>query len=127
MYLNYREPIPINSNPGMVFPARKFTTILDVARFTARLIDAALDNKEILNRKGLPIERATSREPGQPLCMAQYYRILGASRLPGRKQDSQYISPIPKTGEHPSEHVIVLCRSQMYCVPIQAGTIYTCL
>lgn len=80
MYLNYREPIVINSNPGMVFPPRKFTTILDVARFTARLIDAALDHKDILNKKALPIEKATSREPGQPLCMAQYYRILGASR-----------------------------------------------
>lgn len=121
MYLNYREPIPVNSNPGMVFPPRKFTTILDVARFTARLIDAALDHKDILNRKVLPQERATSREPGQPLCMAQYYRILGTSRLPGKKRDSHYISSIPKNGEHVSEHVIVFCRSQMYCVPIKAG------
>ncbi|VEN58240.1 unnamed protein product [Callosobruchus maculatus] len=61
MYLNYREPIPVNSNPGMVFPPRKFTTILDVARFTSRLIDAALDHKEILDRRALPVERATSR------------------------------------------------------------------
>lgn len=121
MYLNYREPIPINSNPGMVFPPRKFTTILDVARFAARLIDAALDHKDILNRKALPVEKAASREPGQPLCMAQFYRILGASRLPGKKRDSHYVCPIPKNGEQPSEHIIVICRSQLYCVPIQAG------
>lgn len=121
MYNNFREPIPINSNPGMVFPPRKFTTILDVARFTARLIDAALDHKDILNRKALPQEQVTSREPGQPLCMSQYYRILGASRLPGIKRDSQYVCAIPKEGEHVSEHVIVFCRSQMYCVPVQAG------
>ncbi|XP_050501870.1 choline O-acetyltransferase [Diabrotica virgifera virgifera] len=121
MYLNYREPIAINSNPGMVFPPRKFTTILDVARFAARLIDAALDHKEILNRKALPIEKATSREAGQPLCMAQFYRILGASRLPGKKRDSQYVCPVPKDGEQTSEHIIVICRSQLYCVPIQAG------
>lgn len=61
MYLNYRDPIPINSNPGMVLPPKKFTTILDVARFTARLVDAALDHKDILNRHALPVERATSR------------------------------------------------------------------
>ncbi|CAG9827133.1 unnamed protein product [Diabrotica balteata] len=91
MYLNYREPIAINSNPGMVFPPRKFTTILDVARFAARLIDAALDHKEILNRKALPVEKATSREAGQPLCMAQFYRILGASRLPGKKRDFHHV------------------------------------
>nr|CAH7750026.1 unnamed protein product [Callosobruchus chinensis] len=122
MYLNYREPIPVNSNPGMVFPPRKFTTILDVARFTSRLIDAALDHKEILDRRALPVERAASREPGQPLCMAQYYRLLGASRLPGRRRDSQYVTPTPKKGDKPpdSEHIIVICRSQLYCVPVQA-------
>lgn len=121
MYLNYREPLPINSNPGMVFPPRKFTTILDVARFTARLIDAALDHKEILNENRLPLEKATSREPGQPLCMAQYYRILGSCRIPGKPRDSQYISPKPKTGDQNPEHIIVICRSQLYCVPVLAS------
>ncbi|CAH1977426.1 unnamed protein product [Acanthoscelides obtectus] len=107
----------------MVFPPRKFTTILDVARFTSRLIDAAMDHKEILDKRALPIERATSREPGQPLCMAQYYRILGASRLPGRKRDSQYVTPTPQKGDKPpdSEHIIVICRSQLYCVPVRAA------
>ncbi|KAL1517126.1 hypothetical protein ABEB36_000934 [Hypothenemus hampei] len=121
MYLNFRNPILINSNPGMVFPPRKFTTILDVARFTARLIDATLDHKEILNKKALPIEKATSRELGQPLCMAQYYRILGCCRIPGKNRDSQYIAEIVQEQDHPSEHVIVMCRNQQYCVPIQAA------
>ncbi|XP_019767921.2 choline O-acetyltransferase [Dendroctonus ponderosae] len=121
MYLNYREPIVINSNPGMVFTPRKFTTILDVARFTARLIDAALTHKDILNRNALPIERATSREPGQALCMTQYYRILGCCRIPGRNRDSQYITELKKEFSQTSEHIIVLCRNQQYCVPIQAG------
>ncbi|KAJ8917224.1 hypothetical protein NQ315_012716 [Exocentrus adspersus] len=121
MYLNYREPIPVNCNPGMVMPPRRFTTILDVARFAARLVDAALDHKEVLNWKGLEVERATSREPGQPLCMAQYYRILGACRIPGRTRDSQYVAPPPRNGEQLAEHIIVICRSQLYCVPVQAG------
>lgn len=123
MYLNYREPIPINSNPGMVMPPRKFTTILDVARFTARLIDAALQHKDILNHRALPMERATSRDPGQPLCMAQYYRILGACRIPGKVRDTQHIAQLPRNGEQCAEHVIVICRSQLYCVPVQAGTL----
>ncbi|XP_050294303.1 choline O-acetyltransferase, partial [Anthonomus grandis grandis] len=120
LYLNYRDPIPINSNPGMVFPPRKFTTILDVARFTARLIDAALTHKDVLNRRALPIERATSREPGQQLCMAQYYRILGCCRIPGKIRDSQYIAERYRE-EQASEHLIVICRNQLYCIPIQAG------
>lgn len=123
MYLANRAALPVNSNPGMVFPTRKFLTILDVARFTARLIDAALDYKQnMLDRGELPLERATSREPGQPLCMAQYYRILGSSRLPGRKIDSQYVAPTePSTREAiKTEHVVVICRNQFYCIPIQA-------
>ncbi|KAF5300477.1 hypothetical protein FQA39_LY02276 [Lamprigera yunnana] len=121
MYLANQAPLPINSNPAMVLPPRKFTTVLDVARFTARILDSALSHKAILNRCALPIERATSREPGQPLCMSQYYRLLGVCRIPGRTIDTQYIPPRPKLGEHPAEHVIIICRSQFYCVPVQAN------
>ncbi|KAL3280420.1 hypothetical protein HHI36_017902 [Cryptolaemus montrouzieri] len=120
MYLQNQNALPVNSNPGMVFLPRKFTTILDIARFCSRLLDAALDHKAILDRKCLPIERATSREPGQPLCMAQYYRILGSCRIPGKVRDSQYNSPLRSQNELRNEHVIVICRSQLYCVPVQA-------
>lgn len=123
MYLKNDLALPVNSNPGMVFPPRRFTTILDVARFTARMIDAAVTHKAMLDRRELPIERATSREPGQPLCMAQYYRLLGSCRLPGKDRDSQHVAPQPSQsggGELPTEHVVVACRSQLYCVPVQA-------
>lgn len=120
MYLGNRPALPVNSNPGMVFPTRKFLTILDVARYTARLIDAALEYKQMLDNGELPLERATSREPGQPLCMAQYYRILGSSRLPGKKIDSHYVAPRPTRETINTEHVIVICRNQFYCIPIQA-------
>lgn len=116
MYFDNHIALPVNSNPGMVFPPRHFTTILDVARFTARLLDAALDHKTLLDGHHLVTERATSREPGQPLCMAQYYRILGSCRIPGRSSDSQFVS---RQEEH-QEHVIVSCRRQLYCVPLKA-------
>ncbi|KAK4881449.1 hypothetical protein RN001_004768 [Aquatica leii] len=121
MYLTNQAPLPVNSNPAMVLPPRKFTTVLDVARFAARILDSALSHKAILDRRALPIERATSREPGQPLCMSQYYRLLNVCRIPGRIVDSQYIAPQPNLGEHPPEHVVVICRSQFYCVPVQAN------
>lgn len=120
MYLGNPAPLPVNSNPGMVFPLRKFTTILDVARFTARLVDASLDYKDVLDRGELQVERATSREPGQPLCMAQYYRILGSCRLPGKRIDEQYFPNNTEDKEQPTEHVVVICRSQLYCVPVKA-------
>lgn len=50
MYMDITLPLPINSNPGMVFPPRKFTTVHDVARFAARVIDGILEHKEMLDR-----------------------------------------------------------------------------
>lgn len=50
MYMDVTLPLPINSNPGMVFPPRKFTTVHDVARFAARVIDGILEHKEMLDR-----------------------------------------------------------------------------
>nr|XP_022900018.1 choline O-acetyltransferase [Onthophagus taurus] len=117
MYLGNQASLPINSNPGMVLPSRRFTTILDLARFTSRLIQAIMDYKVTLDQGLLETEKATSREPGQPLCMAQYYRILGSCRIPGNQIDQQYISNPLKNEQ---QHVIVLCRNQFYCIPIQA-------
>lgn len=50
MYMDVRLPLPINSNPGMVLPPRKFTTVHDVARFAAQLIDGIMEYKEIIDR-----------------------------------------------------------------------------
>lgn len=57
----------------------------------------------------LPKERAANREKNQPLCMAQYYRLLGSCRRPGNPRDSQYL-PEPRN----DQHVIVSCRNQVY-------------
>ncbi|XP_055622484.1 choline O-acetyltransferase isoform X2 [Toxorhynchites rutilus septentrionalis] len=116
MYMDNPLPLPINSNPGMVLPPRKFTTVNDIARFAARLIDNLMLHKEMLDSGGLVQERATSREKGQPLCMAQYYRLLGSCRRPGEIRDSQYLPQ-----QRSDEHMIICCRNQMYCVPVKAG------
>lgn len=116
MYMDVRIPLPINSNPGMVLPPRRFTTVHDVARFAARILDGIMQHKEMLDSGTMPQERATSREKNQPLCMAQYYRLLGGCRRPGIERDSQYLPQ--KTDDY---HVIVICRNQMYCVVLQAN------
>lgn len=50
MYMDVRLPLPINSNPGMVLPPRKFTTVHNVARFAAQIIDGILQYKEIIDK-----------------------------------------------------------------------------
>jgi len=120
MYMDIRIPLPINSNPGMVFPPRRFKTVHDVAHFAARLLDGILSHREMLDSGELPLERAASREKNQPLCMAQYYRLLGSCRRPGVKQDSQFLPSRERLNDE-DRHVVVICRNQMYCVVLQAS------
>jgi choline O-acetyltransferase len=46
-------------------------------------------NFSLFPRNEIPIEKAASREPGQPLCMAQHYRLMTTYRVPGLPRDSQ--------------------------------------
>ncbi|XP_046391874.1 choline O-acetyltransferase-like isoform X3 [Ischnura elegans] len=120
MYLANPLALPINSNPGMVFPPKEFTATTDMARMAARVLHGILEHKSILDRRALPLERATSREKGQPLCMAQYYRLLTSCRIPGRPADVLFSSLVE--GAIPEEeHVIVACRSQLYAVKVKAN------
>lgn len=53
--------------------------------------------------------------------MAQYYRLLGSCRRPGIPRDSQYLPE--EQGDHLSQHVLVCCRNQMYCMVVRAEQI----
>ncbi|XP_054258688.1 choline O-acetyltransferase-like isoform X1 [Macrosteles quadrilineatus] len=108
MYLNIPLCLPVNVSPGMVFPPRQFRSNADIARYAARLVTLATQHKNKLDRKALPLERAASREKGQPLCMSQYYRLFTSYRVPGTQQDN-LISTSPTT-----EHIIVTCNDQLY-------------
>ncbi|XP_063547942.1 choline O-acetyltransferase isoform X2 [Cydia strobilella] len=120
MYLKIRLPVPINSNPGMVFPSRKFAKVDEVADLAALFIDDLLDYKEMLDRGELPLERATSREKGQPLCMAQFYRLLGVCRVPQLGKDRLELPPMRPDGEQ-EELVVVACRNYFYPIPVKAA------
>ncbi|XP_045496885.1 choline O-acetyltransferase-like [Colias croceus] len=130
MYLKIRLPLPINSSPGMVFPRRQFAKIDEVADLAALYIDDLLDYKEMLDRDELPQERATSREKGQPLCMEQFYRLLGVSREPGLGKDRLSLPVPPADPDNCEELVIVACKNyyyssystpQFYAIPVKAS------
>ncbi|XP_045449404.1 choline O-acetyltransferase, partial [Melitaea cinxia] len=120
MYLKVRLPVPINSNPGMVFPRRQFSKIDEVADLAALYIDDLLDYKEMLDRGELPQERATSREKGQPLCMEQFYRLLGVCRIPEVGKDRLELPVTPSNPAECEELVIVACRNYFYPIPVKA-------
>lgn len=63
-------------------------------------------------RKEIEIEKATSREKGQPLCMSQYYRLMTSYRIPGRECDS--LMNTEEAGSNPDQHIIIACRNKVF-------------
>lgn len=53
--------------------------------------------------------------------MAQYYRLLGSCRRAGIERDSQFLPDLRKVA--PTQHIIVCCRNQMYCVVLKSDQI----
>ncbi|KAL3876632.1 hypothetical protein ACJMK2_034449 [Sinanodonta woodiana] len=95
MYMRVRLPLPINCNPGIMFPARYLETRQDQLRYAARLISGILDYKTILD---------------------QYYRLFSSYRVPGIKKDS-LISNSTKLMPEP-EHIIVVCMNQFFVLDV---------
>jgi choline O-acetyltransferase len=50
MYMNNPLCLPINSNPGGVWPPQKFQTVDDQLLFAAKLTTYMMDFKDILDR-----------------------------------------------------------------------------
>lgn len=50
MYLYNKLPLPINSNPAMVFPKENFNDEDDQLRFTSRLISGIMDYKCVIDQ-----------------------------------------------------------------------------
>ncbi|ELU18773.1 hypothetical protein CAPTEDRAFT_218503 [Capitella teleta] len=115
MYMNIRLPLPVNSNPGMVFPRQQFEDQSEQLRFAARLISVVLDYKDVIDSKSLPVDRCRHREKGQPLCMEQYYRLFSSYRAPGVDKDCLHT----RTDEK-SNHCIVAINNQFFVLNVLA-------
>ena len=85
--MNIHLPVVINSSPGWTFPRQSFKTENVMLTYASKFIKGLLEYKHILDRRAWPVDRATSREKGQPLCMEQYYRFFTSYRVPGIEKD----------------------------------------
>ena len=82
MYLKNMLPLPINSNPGWVFPRQKFNEIEDMLKYLSKLIMGLGNFKQKLENNDLPEELAPGKSgcPKMKLCKKQYDRLLNAYR-----------------------------------------------
>ncbi|XP_050423974.1 choline O-acetyltransferase [Adelges cooleyi] len=120
MYLCNQACLPVNSNPGMVFPPLpNLSTETQMAKFSAKFVTEMMNFKRILDKRALPVEKATAREKGQPFCMAQYYRLMTSYREPGLVKDNLINVESDLTLSRP--HIIIACKSQFYVLRLTSG------
>ncbi|CDS39538.1 choline O acetyltransferase [Echinococcus multilocularis] len=112
MYLKNPLPLPLNSNPAMVFPRHQFISARQQLRFAAQLISGILDYKTILDTRSLPIDRVSHNRKGQPLCMEQYYRLFTSYRYPGAEKDKLVTRDLSEVAE--DAHAVVACHDQFF-------------
>ena len=114
-------PLPINSNPGWVFPKQNFNNqVEEMLKFVTKLILGLINFKQNLETGQLPEELAPGRsgQPKMQLCMKQYERLLNAYRKPGEGQDFLICSDA-KTPRK-DEHLVILAYNHLYKMPIKA-------
>ncbi|CAL4163589.1 unnamed protein product, partial [Meganyctiphanes norvegica] len=113
MYLKVPLCLPINSNPGMVFPHQKFTSTYDMANFAAKMCDAALEMMENIDKDEIDVDRCGGKEWKQPMCMAQYKRVFNCYRCPGMPKDKHMMCQ-----HRDKAHIVVFYKCHMFKVDV---------
>ncbi|EGD77282.1 hypothetical protein PTSG_12715 [Salpingoeca rosetta] len=106
VYLRSRGSLMINSNYYIMDAYKWQPTHQQVAR-AANLIHYFVQHKRMLDREQLP---PLQIQGVVPLCMSQYPRTFGTTRIPQRDED--VILHVP------SKHITVLCKGHFYIVQI---------
>ncbi|CAB3409287.1 unnamed protein product [Caenorhabditis bovis] len=110
MYLRVRLPVPVNSNPGYIFPRAQFRSKADHLKYAALLTRGLIEFKNKIDLKEIEPERSTGTQKLY-MCMEQYDRILNCYREPGVVEDTQIRKPKTNKG---NEHCLVMCRNQAF-------------
>lgn len=107
-YLNYDSPVVLNLNPFFLLEDDPFNNeascVNPQVKRAASLTLSSLKFIRALKNETLPVDRQRN---GKPLCMYQYSKLFGASRIP--TEDGCVMQSEPN-----SNHIVVLSKSQFY-------------
>jgi len=85
-YLDSRLPLPIISNPGVIFYKDLIVgnTLHEQLKLAARAVSGLMEFKGKLDQKKLPVELGAD---GNEMDMSQYGKLLNSCRVPGSRRD----------------------------------------
>jgi carnitine O-acetyltransferase len=120
MYLEIRDPIVTNVNPGFILAPNPHTdqdptklasllgTTVQIAR-TAQLLEASAQFVNLVKTEALP----TDMEKTTPLDMSQYPKLFSSTRIPGYSRDT-----FQTLADKNARHVLVISRGQYFLINI---------
>ncbi|RLV88560.1 putative mitochondrial carnitine O-acetyltransferase [Meyerozyma sp. JA9] len=107
-YLNYDSPVVLNLNPFFLLEDDPFNnesmSVNPQVKRAASLTLSSLKFIRALKNETLSVDKLRNK---QPLCMYQYTKLFGASRIP--TADGCMMQTDPK-----SNHIVVMSKSQFY-------------
>lgn len=107
-YLNYDSPVVLNLNPFFLLEDDPFnneaTCVNPQVKRAVSLTVSSLKFIQALKNETLPVD---VQRNGEPLCMYQYSKLFGASRIPTAEGCVMQTDPN-------SNHIIVMSKSQFY-------------
>lgn len=102
-YLNYDSPVVLNLNPFFLLEDDSMPYSTNQVQRAATLTTSSLRFIRALRREELPPDAIRSKN----LCMYQYSRLFGSSRIPTA-------SGCVMQSDTTSKHIVVACHSQFY-------------
>jgi carnitine O-acetyltransferase len=111
-YLDVRVPVVINISPGIFTPRQTYRGQQEQIEFAAKFMSGILDYKTKLDAQTIPVETLG----GKPLCMAQYYQLLNACRIPGTTTDSHVV--VGPNDPNQPKHMTIIVNNQLFSVPV---------
>ncbi|OBA23399.1 acyltransferase ChoActase/COT/CPT [Metschnikowia bicuspidata var. bicuspidata NRRL YB-4993] len=107
-YLNYDSPVVLNLNPFFLLEDDPFnneaTCVNPQVKRAVSLTVSSLKFIQALKNETFPVD---TQRNGEPLCMYQYSKLFGASRIPTAEGCVMQSDPN-------SNHIIVMSKSQFY-------------
>jgi len=116
-YLDSRLPLPIISNPGVIFYKDLIVgnTLHEQLKLAARAVSGLMEFKAKLDGKRLPVEIGAD---GKDMDMSQYGKLLNSCRVPGSRRDK--IVNYNYSTEKP-RHIIVAHNNHFFSVDVIGG------
>ncbi|CEF61980.1 Carnitine O-acetyltransferase [Strongyloides ratti] len=110
-YLEGRDPLPIVTSPGMLFPYYNYKGIDGQIEYASKFIQSVLKYHHLIIENKIPQDKI-----GNTLFeMSQYKNLFGTTRIPRKKKDELILGYELKEW---SKHIIVIRRGHAFKVPV---------